>query len=328
MESLSAVLNASGHTFYAGDDINDIKPYLTVTATYSDSTTATVPSGSYTLSGSLVTGENTITVSYEGVSTTVTVTAVASVLTSISAVYTQSGTVYTSDSLDSLKSDLGVTAHYSDSSTSVVSSTDYTLSGTLTVGTSTITVTYEGLTTTFNVTATDILYSLYNHTFSNADPIATGLTLLTSDRDITFAFDVDFAGQQSNTIWKLFAMINGSGAYEGLAIQAYSNNSTDMQIQNMTNKQRITTTDMRNYVGNFKYICTHTAGSGQWDFRYKIGNSSVVAQTVTSAFVSITGQLTIGGTASASQVFNGTINSAEVYNRVLSASEISAFIGE
>lgn len=73
-------------------------------------------------------------------------------LTSISAVYTQSGTVYDTDSLDSLKTDLVVTAHYSDSSTATV--TTYTLSGTLTTGTSTITVSYGGKTTTFSVTVT------------------------------------------------------------------------------------------------------------------------------------------------------------------------------
>lgn len=74
-------------------------------------------------------------------------------LTSISCVYTQSGTVYDTDSLDSLKSDLVVTAHYDDSSTQTV--TTYTLSGSLTVGTSTITVAYGGKTTTFNVTVTE-----------------------------------------------------------------------------------------------------------------------------------------------------------------------------
>ena len=74
-------------------------------------------------------------------------------LSSISCVYTQSGTVYDTDSLDSLKSDLVVTAHYSDQSTETV--TTYTLSGTLTEGTSTITVTYMGKTTSFNVTVTE-----------------------------------------------------------------------------------------------------------------------------------------------------------------------------
>lgn len=71
-------------------------------------------------------------------------------LTSITCVYTQSGTVYDTDTLDSLKSDLVVTAHYDNSTSQVV--TNYTLSGTLTEGTSTITVAYGGKTTTFNVT--------------------------------------------------------------------------------------------------------------------------------------------------------------------------------
>ena len=74
-------------------------------------------------------------------------------LVSISCVYTQSGTVYDTDSLDSLKSDLVVTAHYDNSTTQTV--TTYTLSGSLTVGTSTVTVSYGGKTTTFNVTVTE-----------------------------------------------------------------------------------------------------------------------------------------------------------------------------
>lgn len=75
-------------------------------------------------------------------------------LVSISAVYTQSGAVYTTDSLDSLKPDLVVTAHYSDSTSDFV--TGYTLSGTLVEGTSTVTVSYGGKTTTFDVTVTGL----------------------------------------------------------------------------------------------------------------------------------------------------------------------------
>lgn len=74
-------------------------------------------------------------------------------LTRISCVYTQSGTVYDTYPLDSLKSDLVVTAHFSDSTTQTV--TTYTLSGTLAEGTSTITVAYGGKTTTFSVTVTE-----------------------------------------------------------------------------------------------------------------------------------------------------------------------------
>ena len=81
-------------------------------------------------------------------------------LASITCVYTQSGTVYDTDSLDSLKSDLVVTAHWDDTTTSTVASSQYTLSGTLTTGTSTITVTYGGKTTTFNVTVSAWYYPM------------------------------------------------------------------------------------------------------------------------------------------------------------------------
>ena len=73
---------------------------------------------------------------------------------SITATYTQSGTVYDTDSLDSLKADLVVTANYAGGTSETVPASNYTLSGALTVGTSTITVSYTGLTTTFNVTVT------------------------------------------------------------------------------------------------------------------------------------------------------------------------------
>lgn len=82
----------------------------------------------------------------------------------ITAVYTQSGTVYDTDSLDSLKADLVVTAFYQGGGSKAV--TDYTLNGTLTVGTSTITVSYGGKTTTFTVTVTEsALYTLTENDF-------------------------------------------------------------------------------------------------------------------------------------------------------------------
>ena len=150
LSSITAVYTQSG-VVYPTDSLDSLKSDLVVTAHYSDSSTATVTT--YTLSGTLTVGTSMITVTYSGKTTTfnVTVTAVP-VLDSITAVYTQSGTVYDTDSLDSLKADLVVTAVYTDSSTEVVPSTDYTLSGTLTVGTSIITATYEGKTATFNVT--------------------------------------------------------------------------------------------------------------------------------------------------------------------------------
>ena len=71
-------------------------------------------------------------------------------LTSISAVYVNSNPVYTDTDIDTLKQYITVTAHYSDGTSSVVNA--YTLSGTLTVGTSTLTVAYSEMTTTISVT--------------------------------------------------------------------------------------------------------------------------------------------------------------------------------
>lgn len=150
VSSISAVYTPSA-TIYETDipALDTLKSDLVVTAHWSDDTTSTVTD--YALSGTLSAGSNTVTVSYGGKTTTITVTVVA--LSSISAVYTQSGTVYDTASLDDLKADLVVTANFADSTTQTV--TGYTLSGTLTEGTSTITVSYGGKTMTFNVTVTN-----------------------------------------------------------------------------------------------------------------------------------------------------------------------------
>ena len=130
-----------------------------VTWESSDTSVADVEGGLVTSIGN---GTCTITARCGSKSATcaVTVTGFASLL-SIEATYTQSGTVYDTDSLDDLKSDLVVMGTYSDSRTLPI--TGYTLSGTLTVGTSTITVSYGGFTDTFTVTVSRApVMPLYN----------------------------------------------------------------------------------------------------------------------------------------------------------------------
>lgn len=95
-------------------------------------------------------------------------------LSSISAVYTQSKTVYVSDNLDVLKDDLVVTGTYTDGSSAIV--TDYTLSGTLTVGTSMITVSKNGKTATFEVTVTASRVPATGITLNNTTLSFTGST--------------------------------------------------------------------------------------------------------------------------------------------------------
>lgn len=155
LSSISAVYTQGDIVIYPSTSLDSLKSNLVVTANYSDGSTSTVTN--YSLSGTLSVGSSTITVTYGGKTATfnVTVTQAQKTLTNISAVYNQGSTaVYPSTNLDSLKNNLTVTATYSDNSTSVISS-GYSLSGNLTVGTSTITVTYSGKTTTFEVTVSE-----------------------------------------------------------------------------------------------------------------------------------------------------------------------------
>lgn len=73
-------------------------------------------------------------------------------LLSIDAVYTPGDPVTDMDSLDVLKNNLVVTANYSDGTSVRLPDNAYTLSGTLNIGTDTITVSYMDKTDTFDVT--------------------------------------------------------------------------------------------------------------------------------------------------------------------------------
>ena len=66
--SISAVFNQGANVIYDVDDLDSLRDYLTVTATYDDGTTPTVTT--YTLSGSLEEGTSTITVTFDGMTDT------------------------------------------------------------------------------------------------------------------------------------------------------------------------------------------------------------------------------------------------------------------
>ncbi|MBR2096607.1 MAG: bacterial Ig-like domain-containing protein [Prevotella sp.] len=104
----------------------------------------------------------------------------AKALLSITAVYTQTMTVIASDSLDILKDDLVVTGYYDDGTSAPID--DYTLSGTLTAGTSTITAEYSGMTASFDVTVSSALYKL---------PVVPETTVTSSGRTATVSVSAD-----------------------------------------------------------------------------------------------------------------------------------------
>jgi len=71
LTSITAVFNQGLNVIYDTDSLDDLKRYLTVTAHYDDSSTATITN--YVLSGTLAEGTSTITVIYGGKTTTFTV---------------------------------------------------------------------------------------------------------------------------------------------------------------------------------------------------------------------------------------------------------------
>ena len=85
-ESITATFVQGIIKIYDTDPLAVLRNYLTVTATYSDGTAAETES--YALSGELVAGVSTITVTYDGITTTFDVTVI-----SASAVYTVTNTL-------------------------------------------------------------------------------------------------------------------------------------------------------------------------------------------------------------------------------------------
>lgn len=94
---------------------------------------------------------------------------------SINAVFTQGqAVIYEDDDLEVLKQYLVITALYQDSSTRVLQDNEYTLSGVLSVGTSTITANYGDKSDTFSVTVTATTRERLFGVFSNGYAVGKG----------------------------------------------------------------------------------------------------------------------------------------------------------
>lgn len=90
-------------------------------------------------------------------------------------------TIYTDDTLDSLKQYLTVTYFETEESTgTVVSSANYTLSGALVVGISTITVAYNNLTTSFKINNVVDFYNIA--TWSTSDLLSVNLGNIVTEK--------------------------------------------------------------------------------------------------------------------------------------------------
>lgn len=179
--SISAVFNPRDHVIYDSDPIDTLRQYLSVVAVYDDGHSSVVTT--YTLSGVLIEGTSTITVSYDGKSDdfSVEVTHKELRVTGIEAVFEQGNhIIYDNAGLESLRQYLTVTATYEDGSSNAVAG--YTLEGILTEGTSTVTALFGGQSDTFDVLVTQhtkqaiavsALFTQGNHTVYDTDSLDT-----------------------------------------------------------------------------------------------------------------------------------------------------------
>lgn len=322
--SLDAVYTQSGRVLDT-DSLDTLKADLVVTVGWSDGTSTVVPSADCVLSGTLAIGTSTVTVVYARLTDTFSVAVDG--LVSIFATYTQSGEVYNTDSLDSLKADLVVTGVYNSGSSAPI--TDYTLSGTLAVGTSTITVTYLSFTDDFDVvvSVSDVLYKLPQATTFNgtSDYIDTGVALHESDIDYTIMLDFEQA-VSPGTNRVIFHCMHEESPYNGVDID-FKNATTSRIVYKSTAKS----------VGGITYpyterlVVTHVAESGVYNiYRYSSKNGYETSQ-INYTFVSITENAILGAyqttDGTKGRFFNGTINRCEVYSSVKSQSAIEHFLG-
>lgn len=261
-QSLTATLTPS--------DTTDTVSWLS-----SDNTVATVSNGVVTSVGY---GTCTITATAGSVSATCSVTIAQATLSSISAVYTQSGTVYNTDSLDSLKTDLVVTATWSNSATSTVSSNDYTLSGNLSVGTSTITVSYGGKTDTFIVTVTVMPVNPFDGVSWNDGFRISGGSEYTGQNNYSTTDYVDVSDISDVTIE--LTSTSGNVSY---VIAWYSSNNNSSYLSNKndyinynSSTYSPSATSEKPSTASYCRICTTRASvGGTQAFPYALGNLDI-----------------------------------------------------
>lgn len=253
-------------------------------------------------------------------------------LSSITAVYTQTGTVYRTDALSVLRSGLVVTANYSDSTSAVVFG--YALSGTLTEGTSTITVTYGGKTTTFNVTVTDAdnIYTLaapVTFTGVSSEMVDTGVVAMPSDRDTTFLIEATPAADIAANRF-MFYTGTVSSPYRSIGIKAYVNSGyygTALRVETTDSAKGYSLTNA-SYGSKVRIVLRYTAGASGFEVFYK-PDGGVITNGVTTdaAVVSPSTNLRLGDFSSTSgYAYKGEISEFRLYKRKFSDDEVAAWL--
>ena len=191
-------------------------------------------------------------------------------LSYIVADYAQDHTVYDTDSLDVLKEgdDLIVTAYYDDGTHIDLADSQYTLSGTLTAGTSTITVTYLGKTDTISVVVTAYPYRYVEYIETDgACRIDTGVAFdATKDLKVTLEASVNVgAGTDPYTTgWNAGGTIGAGNVSTGTPVYHWYDGNTASSSATLGGVDELTTCEMTIQAGsasNTVSVYTNTQGT-------------------------------------------------------------------
>lgn len=260
----------------------------------------------------------------------VTVTGFATI-TNITATYTQSGAVYDTDTLDSLKANLVVTAHYSDDTSRTV--TAYSLSGTLAIGTSTITVDYHGKTTTFNVNVTEegVLYNLSSPivldgtTVDNA--VKTDVYLAASDFD--FSIMVEFTNDDAPAWRMVLYCMDGISPYPGYSLTVTEDNR---KYRFMDNKAEYWFPRSNSTTDIIRFVYIHNKDDGACNAYLSINGTKKSRTDYISRTITTTVNYPLGIGCSVNKhgnkgdVWKGTISVAKIFSRICTTNEINDFL--
>lgn len=262
----------------------------------------------------------------------------------IGAVYTQTQVVYPTTALDDLKTDLVVTAYYEDSTSAVV--TNYTVSGTLAVGTSTVTVTYKEFTTTFNVTVSTAPIAPYYElpeavTFTGSNVFKTGVKLNSLIADGAASMFIDFSDTGATGVsdgrvaWNIgtYASSNtgvhisggsSNGFYNFIPITAQNTSAYNINAT-FGSSCNVKMMFVWELVQSVYYWTVYAVVNGVFEGKYS-GSLSSFSVGADSPLV-LGGQTTNSDVSTFNNYWKGTVNALKVYDSVMSESDIFAMLG-
>lgn len=294
------------------------------------------PSVANVSNSGLVTGVSngtvTITASSGGKRATCTATVTGfATLTGISAVYTQTRTIYDTDNLSDLVNDLVVTASYDNGTTATLTDSQYTLSGILEEGNSTIVASYGGFTASFAVRVshldTTLIYSLPEpKTFNGtSDYVNTGASPFATDSDFTLVttFKANVTQNKFCSVWASGddnnqLMLRPTDATTGVWV-TYGGGKTSAYLGagvTITSDDDVVRYIFRHKTGQKYEVFASVNGTVQYN-----GTQIGVANMTTTPI-----EIRLGMSYANRTYFTGTINEFMVYSRALTDQEIAAYL--